>query len=163
MRTRLDSGPACKHIVTTRAPSAPARRPGLVPPTNSGHSNAKSEGINRVIKLVARAPFGFRNATNQRLRTRCVTTRRACGRLRTRCREVKPFLPWSRAWSEVCEGVLRASRLADDASACPWGQLHAEAVQAGDVQHACELPAVPGPVGLGGEDGEHAVLAAGGR
>ncbi|MET7609146.1 ISL3 family transposase [Streptomyces avermitilis] len=49
----------------------------------TGHSNAKSEGINRVIKLVARAAFGFRNATNQRLRTRCVTTRRARGHLRT--------------------------------------------------------------------------------
>jgi transposase len=50
---------------------------------HTGHSNAKSEGINRVIKLVARAAFGFRNADNQRLRTRCVTTRRARGHLRT--------------------------------------------------------------------------------
>jgi hypothetical protein len=50
---------------------------------DTGHSNAKSEGVNRVIKLVARAAFGFRNATNQRLRTRCVTTRRARGHLRT--------------------------------------------------------------------------------
>jgi transposase len=44
---------------------------------DTGHSNAKSEGINRVIKLVGRNAFGFRNATNRRLRTRCVTTRRA--------------------------------------------------------------------------------------
>ena len=29
---------------------------------DTGHSNAKSEGINRVIKLVARNAFGFRNA-----------------------------------------------------------------------------------------------------
>jgi len=50
---------------------------------HTGHSNAKSEGINRVIKLVARAAHGFRNPTNQRLRTRCVTTRRARGHLRT--------------------------------------------------------------------------------
>lgn len=50
---------------------------------NTGHSNAKSEGINRVIKLVARHAFGFRNADSQRLRTRCVTTRRARGHLRT--------------------------------------------------------------------------------
>ncbi|MEV2215490.1 transposase [Streptomyces sp. NPDC050997] len=50
---------------------------------DTGHSNAKSEGINRVIKLVARHAFGFRNADNQRLRTRCVTTRRARGHLRT--------------------------------------------------------------------------------
>ncbi|MER7901495.1 transposase [Streptomyces sp. NPDC096046] len=50
---------------------------------DTGHHNAKSEGINRVIKLVARVAFGFRNANNQRLRTRCVTTRRARGHLRT--------------------------------------------------------------------------------
>lgn len=50
---------------------------------HTGHTNAKSEGINRVIKLVARAAHGFRNPTNQRLRTRCVTTRRARGHLRT--------------------------------------------------------------------------------
>jgi Transposase and inactivated derivatives len=50
---------------------------------DTGYSNAQSEGINRVIKLVARAAFGFRNATNQRLRTRCVTTRRARGHLHT--------------------------------------------------------------------------------
>jgi transposase len=49
----------------------------------TGHSNAKSEGINRMIKLTARAAHGFRNPTNQRLRTRCVTTRRARGHLRT--------------------------------------------------------------------------------
>ncbi|MFJ2734494.1 MULTISPECIES: transposase [unclassified Streptomyces] len=46
----------------------------------TGHSNAESEGINRVIKL-RRAAHGFRNPANQRLRTRCVTTRRACGHL----------------------------------------------------------------------------------
>ncbi|MFE7976147.1 hypothetical protein [Streptomyces shenzhenensis] len=39
--------------------------------------------MNRVIKLVARNAFGFRNADNQRLRTRCVTTRPARGHLRT--------------------------------------------------------------------------------
>ncbi|MGV4982937.1 ISL3 family transposase [Streptomyces sp. NRAIS4] len=32
---------------------------------DTGHSNAKSQGINRVIKLVARNAFGFRNADNQ--------------------------------------------------------------------------------------------------
>ncbi len=49
---------------------------------DTGHSNAKSEGIS-VIKLVARNAFGFRNADSQRLRTHCVTTRRARGHLRT--------------------------------------------------------------------------------
>ncbi|WP_142270055.1 transposase [Streptomyces sp. NBC_00080] len=46
-------------------------------------ANARGEGINRVIKRVARAAFGFRNADKQRLRTRCVTARRARGHLRT--------------------------------------------------------------------------------
>ncbi|MGC9537588.1 transposase [Streptomyces sp. UG1] len=50
---------------------------------DTGHSNAKSEGINRVIKLVAPNAFGFRNADDQRLRAQCVTTRRARGHLRT--------------------------------------------------------------------------------
>lgn len=53
-----------------KGPTRPAGRIG-----SGGH--AKSEGINRVIKLVARNAFGFRNADSQRLRTRCVTTRRA--------------------------------------------------------------------------------------
>jgi transposase len=48
----------------------------------TGITNAKSEGVNRVVKLVARNAYGFRNPTNQRLRTRCVTTRRARGHLR---------------------------------------------------------------------------------
>ena len=39
-------------------------------------TNAASEGINRLIKLEARNAFGFRNPTNQRLRSRCATTRR---------------------------------------------------------------------------------------
>jgi hypothetical protein len=37
----------------------------------TGISNAKSEGINRVIKLEARNAYGFRNPHNQRLRSRC--------------------------------------------------------------------------------------------
>ncbi|MGQ4511802.1 transposase [Streptomyces sp. DW26H14] len=47
----------------------------------TGRSNAKSEGINRVIKLVARTAHGSRNPANQRLRTHCVTTRPARGHL----------------------------------------------------------------------------------
>ncbi|MCP3820443.1 transposase [Streptomyces sp. A3M-1-3] len=61
---------------------------------DTGHSNAKSEGINRVIKLVARNAFGFRNADSQRLRTRCVTTRRARGHLRT-AQLRRPALRWA--------------------------------------------------------------------
>ena len=45
----------------------------------TGVTNAKSEGYNRLVKLDARNAFGYRNPTNQRLRTRIVTTRRARG------------------------------------------------------------------------------------
>ena len=41
----------------------------------TGITNAASEGINRLIKLEARNAFGFRNPTNQRLRSRCATIR----------------------------------------------------------------------------------------
>ena len=44
---------------------------------HTGLTNAASEGHNRVVKLDARNAFGYRNPTNQRLRTRCATTRRA--------------------------------------------------------------------------------------
>ena len=47
----------------------------------TGITNAGSEGTNRVIKTVARDAYGFRNAANQRLRTRLATTRRARGHL----------------------------------------------------------------------------------
>ncbi|MFK4043304.1 ISL3 family transposase [Nonomuraea wenchangensis] len=40
-----------------------------------GVSNAASEGTNRVIKLVGRIAFGFRNPVNQRRRARYATTR----------------------------------------------------------------------------------------
>ncbi|MFE7749541.1 transposase, partial [Streptomyces sp. NPDC057428] len=43
----------------------------------TGITNAASEGNNRLIKLEARNAFGFRNRTNQRLRSRCATTRRS--------------------------------------------------------------------------------------
>ena len=42
-------------------------------------TNAASEGYNRVVKLDARNGYGYRNPENQRLRTRCATTRRARG------------------------------------------------------------------------------------
>ncbi|WUP22277.1 transposase (plasmid) [Streptomyces sp. NBC_00271] len=50
---------------------------------DTGHIEANSERNNRVIKVATRNAFGFRNADNQRLRTRCVTTRRARGHLGT--------------------------------------------------------------------------------
>ncbi|MEW2498746.1 hypothetical protein AB0942_35315, partial [Streptomyces nodosus] len=71
--------PAPARIGTKPGRLAGSSSPGARIPTSprSEHSNAKSEGINRVIKLVAR------NAENQRLRTRCVTTRRTRGHLHT--------------------------------------------------------------------------------
>lgn len=48
---------------------------------DTGITNAGSEAVNRVVKLAARTAFGFRNPTNQRLRTRCVTTRKGRGHL----------------------------------------------------------------------------------
>jgi transposase len=51
---------------------------------HTGITNAGSEGTNRVIKTVARDAYGFRNPVNQRLRTRCATTRRARGHLDAR-------------------------------------------------------------------------------
>jgi transposase len=50
---------------------------------HTGITNAKSEGLNRVVKLDARNAYGYRNPANQRLRTRCVTTRRTRGCLNT--------------------------------------------------------------------------------
>lgn len=45
-------------------------------------TNAGSEGVNRVVKLTARNTYGFTNTNNQRLRVRCVTTRKARGHLK---------------------------------------------------------------------------------
>ena len=41
----------------------------------TGVSNAKSEGVNRIVKLVARIAYGFRNPLNQRRRVRYAATR----------------------------------------------------------------------------------------
>ena len=43
---------------------------------HTGVTNAGSEGVNRLIKLEARNAYGFRNTTNQRLRSRCATRRK---------------------------------------------------------------------------------------
>jgi len=45
-------------------------------------TNAASEGVNRVVKLIARNAYGFRNTDNQRLRVRAATTRRTRGHLK---------------------------------------------------------------------------------
>lgn len=50
-------------------------RDPLITAILTGVSNAKSEGLNRVIKLEGRKAYGFRNTTNQRRRLRYATTR----------------------------------------------------------------------------------------
>ena len=57
--------------------------PQILAAITTGVTNAASEGINRLIKTDARSAFGYRNATKQRLRARCATTRRARGHLTT--------------------------------------------------------------------------------
>jgi transposase len=51
--------------------------PGIEAFLHTKITNAASEGYNRVVKLDARNAYGYRNPENQRLRTRCATTRRA--------------------------------------------------------------------------------------
>jgi transposase len=41
----------------------------------TGHTNAASEGVNRLVKLVYRAAFGFTNVTNQQRRSRYAASR----------------------------------------------------------------------------------------
>jgi hypothetical protein len=41
----------------------------------TGHSNAATEGINRLIKLVYRGAFGVTNVTNQQRRSRYTASR----------------------------------------------------------------------------------------
>jgi Transposase len=61
-----------------------ARWPEILAFPHTGITNAGSEGTNRVIKTIARDAYGFRNPGNQRLRTRCATTRRVRGHLDAR-------------------------------------------------------------------------------
>ncbi|MFF4776341.1 transposase [Microtetraspora fusca] len=41
----------------------------------TGHSNAAAEGVNRLVKLVYRTGFGFRDVTNQQRRSRYAASR----------------------------------------------------------------------------------------
>jgi transposase len=59
-------------------------QPEILAFLRTGITNAGSEGTNRVIKTVARDAYGFRNPINQRLRTRCATTRKNRGHLNPR-------------------------------------------------------------------------------
>lgn len=71
-----DSGiPELHRLATTISTWWPAIETFL----RTGITNAKSEGYNRIVKLDARNAYGYRNPANQRLRSRCATTRRARG------------------------------------------------------------------------------------
>ncbi|MEU9186160.1 ISL3 family transposase [Streptomyces sp. NPDC048484] len=63
--------------LVTLAETVDAWWDGIKAYITTGITNAASEGNNRLIKLEARNAFGFRNRANQRLRSRCATTRRA--------------------------------------------------------------------------------------
>lgn len=85
IRTRLDrfynrvanSGiPEAEKLAATVETWWPAIEAAIV----TGFSNARSEGYNRVAKLVARNAYGFRNPANQRLRVRWACTRQHRGK-----------------------------------------------------------------------------------
>jgi transposase len=61
--------------ITTLAQTVSNWRHELATAVRTGVSNAKSEGNNRIVKLVARIAFGFRNPLNQRRRVRYAATR----------------------------------------------------------------------------------------
>jgi hypothetical protein len=82
--------PRCAHASTASTRGAPTRGieeikrladtietwwDGIEAFLRTGITNAKSEGINRAVKLAARNAYGFRNPENQRLRTRSVTSK----------------------------------------------------------------------------------------
>ncbi|MBF8185783.1 ISL3 family transposase [Nonomuraea sp. K274] len=64
----------------------------LIVAVRTGVSNAKSEGVNRIVKLVARVSYGFRNVTNQHRRVRYAATR-AGRRAKSQTATVKRSVP----------------------------------------------------------------------
>ncbi|WP_415923839.1 transposase [Streptomyces scabiei] len=63
--------------LVTLAETVEQWRDGIGTYLTTGITNAASEGNNLLVKLEARNAFGFRNRANQRLRSRCATTRRS--------------------------------------------------------------------------------------
>jgi len=89
--------PVCDHFQRNEfKPAEFAHWPQILTFLHTGITNAGSEGTNRVIKTVARHAYGFRNPANQRLRTRCATTRKTRGHLdpanfvEPRCHDPEP-------------------------------------------------------------------------
>ncbi len=77
--------------IVTLAKTIDRWRDSLIAAVLLNVSNAKSEGLNRVLKLEARKAYGFRNPTNQRRRLRYATTNRPIRRTtRSRKRRARP-------------------------------------------------------------------------
>ena len=74
----------CKFYAACPIPevTAPARtvetwQEPIIRAIETGLTNARSEGYNRIVKHVGRIAFGFRNPGNQRRRVRWACTRRS--------------------------------------------------------------------------------------
>src|ERR1700712_5953931 len=63
----------------------------IIAAIETGLSNARSEGYNRVVKHIGRIAFGFRHTDNQRRRIRWACTRRTRPG-RSRITSLRPFL-----------------------------------------------------------------------
>nr|WP_245646614.1 transposase [Microtetraspora niveoalba] len=94
----------------------------------TGTTNAGSEGTDRVLKTVSRDAYGFRNPENQRLRTRCATTRRKQRMSRPRLtsrshhRTVHPasFASGASGWNNSLARPGRAGALQTGSRAAIW-------------------------------------------
>jgi transposase len=61
--------------IQTLAETVSAWRAEICRGVATGHSNSASEGVNRLVKLVYRTAFGFRNVSNQQRRSRYAASR----------------------------------------------------------------------------------------
>jgi len=80
MRTAFDEfytfAAACKvPEIRTLATTVDMWQRPIIAAIETGLSNARSEGLNRIVKHIGRIAFGFRNPTNQRRRIRWACTR----------------------------------------------------------------------------------------
>ncbi len=81
---------ACKvPEVRTLAATIDTWQQPIIAAIDTGLSNAKSEGTNRIVKHIGRIAFGFRNPTNQRRRIRWACT----GHTRPVPSRVRPLRP----------------------------------------------------------------------
>ena len=73
-----DSAPPARYPRSSNspAPSRPSQAP-IIAALQTGLTNARTEGYNRIVKHVGRIAFGFLNPDNQRRRVRWACTRRS--------------------------------------------------------------------------------------